>query len=138
MKNILRSILAGLILIGAVEAHPQFLPSYTWVTNSSSGTMQSAGVTITNFGYGSLPTHSLTILNINTNQTFVLTYSYAIAGSTNITGYNTITTNFTALSGFTNGQTAIIPIPAVNNPVYFVPWGTFNCGAGYSNQVQFQ
>ena len=138
MKTILFSIFAGLILLGATQVQAQFLPSYVWVTNSSSGTMQTAGVTITNFGYGSIPTHSLTIFNINTNQTFVLTYNYAIAGSTNTTPYNTITTNFTAGNGFTNGQTVIIPIPTVNNAVYFVPWGTFNCGLGYSNQVQFQ
>ena len=139
MKRIfLSAILFAAMLVCAPESPAQFLPAYTWVTNSSSGAMQSLGVTITNSVFSSIPAHSLTILNINTNQTFVLTYGYAIAGSTNTTAYNTITTNFSAANGFTNGQNVTIPIPAVNNTVGTVPWGTFNCGNGYSNQVQFQ
>ena len=138
MKRIFSFLIALVILCMATESRAQFLPSYVWVTNSSSGSLQTAGVTITNSGFSSIQQHSLTILAINTNQTFVLTYGYAIAGNTNTTTYNTITTNFSAGNGFTNGQNVTIPLPAVAQPVYFVPWGTFSCGVNYSNQVQFQ
>ncbi len=138
MKRFFAWLAVAAIVCLSLSAEAQFLPSYTWVTNSSSGALQSVGVTITNSGASAIQPHSLTILAINTNQTFTLTYAYAIAGSTNTTAYNTITTNFTAGNGFTNGQNVTIQIPPVSQQVYFVPWGTFSCGIGYSNQVQFQ
>lgn len=138
MRFLKSIIFLAVLLAVCVSAQAQFLQGSVWVTNSSTAAMQSSFVTITNSGYGSLPSHALTIYNINTNQTFVLTYSYAIAGSTNVTAYNTLTTNFPITAGFTNGQTVIVTIPPVANTVYFVPWGTLNVGNGYSNQVQFQ
>lgn len=129
--TLVAAILLLLSLFLATPARAQFQPTYTLIAGTTNTTqMVHAYAPILSICTIQTPPFTLSITNVNTNQTYYYSFGsqeYGAAGTNLISG-SSGTTNFSAGNGFTNGCTAYIPIPSLywigTNQV----WGTFGTG----------
>ena len=147
MKNSKFKIVAAAALLlcaFAFKSEAQFASGILTVTNVYNAPVQKA------FAIQSVTTvqtaQALTMLitNISTNHTYTLNYWPMLHGQTTTNAFplSTLTTNFSAALGFTNGGNAIVALPPVVQTVTNDLWGTFSnsaWGSGtWTNGIQVQ
>jgi hypothetical protein len=138
MKKLTILLLVELIaLLCVMSSQGQVFTSGVWITNSAQSQVENSFVIQSNYASSYLSPRTVMIQGVLTNQTFSMSYGYAIAGTTNVVTYATISTNFPA-GVITNGQTVIIPIPAQAYQPAVIPWGIMSVSNGFSNQVSWQ
>ena len=115
--------IAAFLSFFAVNAQAGF-----WLSFSSwSGTNSGPLLNITNTSYLSIPSDTITVTNIQTNDQIVLTYGYQASGQTgtNPVALGTFTTNFNASTGWTNfPATWTYTVPQYNYTAPVAAWGT--------------
>lgn len=130
-------LLLALWLALLTPARAQIFYGGVSVTNSAFAPVQNSLVLLTNVASSTLPSRTLQILNIQTNQTVTVYYAYAFAGYTNLFLVNSNIYTFPASNGWVNGATFTTNIASVFNSVPIQPYGLINLGS-YTNTVFFQ
>lgn len=90
-----------------------------------------------NLAYMSLPSRTLVVTNINTNEAITLSYGCQVTGQggTNVFVLSTLWTNFPASAGWTNGATWIYNVPAAGFSPGVSPWASLGISnAQYTSQ----
>lgn len=118
MKKLL--IIAAAILL-TVAAKAQTFGGITLLSGTNYSPIQLHFTTLTNLALQQIQAQTLIVTNINTNESITVSYGSQISGGSISNGVllTTITTNFPASAGWTNGATWMlnIPIYTVNVPV---------------------
>jgi len=122
-QRILGVFIAAILLALAPAAHAGFWLSFNTIAGTNSGALYG----ITNSGYLPIPSDTITVTNIQTNDQITLTYGYQPSGQsgTNPVALASITTNFNASTGWTNfPATWTYVVPANNLTAPVAAWGT--------------